>query len=136
MQETREPQGLPENESYWYRCLIGCYYEIQTRWAEKILGGEDSSRLPSVHAARINRLLDGLAVAENSADLNFPGLRLHQLSGNRRGTWSIRVSANLRLTVRLEDSEAVEIDLEDYHQGVNVSLPQIHPSGCQPPRQP
>ena len=76
---------------------------------------EDASRLPASHIARINRLLDDLAAAETPADMNLPGLRLHQLSGNRRGTWSVRVSGNLRLTFRFEDSEAVDIDLEDYH---------------------
>ena len=76
---------------------------------------DDSSRLPSAYLARINRLLDDLAAAESPADMDLPGLRLHQLSGNRRGTWSVRVSANLRLTFSFVDSEAVEINLEDYH---------------------
>ena len=76
---------------------------------------DDPSRLPSIHLARIDRLLDDLAAAESPADMNLPGLRLHQLSGDRRGTWSIRVSGNLRLTFRFEDSEAVDINLEDYH---------------------
>ena len=68
---------------------------------------DDSSRLPTANVARINRLLDDLAAAETPADMNLPGLRLHQLSGN------------LRLTFRFVDSEAVDIDLEDYHQEVN-----------------
>ena len=76
---------------------------------------DDPSRLPSPYMARINRLLDDQAAAENPADMDLSGLRLHQLSGNRPGTWSVRVSANLRLTFRFENSEAVEIDLEDYH---------------------
>ena len=48
-------------------------------------------------------------------DLEQPGLRLHQLTGNRRGVWSIRVSGNWRITFRFEDGEAVDVDLEDYH---------------------
>ncbi len=76
---------------------------------------DDSSRLPAAYIARINRLLDDLAAAETPSDMDLPGLRLHQLSGNRRGTWSVRVSGNLRLTFRFDGSEAVEIDLEDYH---------------------
>jgi proteic killer suppression protein len=75
----------------------------------------DSSRLNPDHVARIARLLDDLEAAENPADMDLPGLRLHQLAGNRRGTWSVRVSANWRLSFRFEDGEAVDIDLTDYH---------------------
>jgi proteic killer suppression protein len=47
--------------------------------------------------------------------MDRPGHRLHQLSGNRRGTWSVRVSGNWRITFRFHSEEAVDIDLEDYH---------------------
>ena len=45
-----------------------------------------------------------------------PGLWLHQLTGNRRGVRSIRVSGNWQITFRFEDGEAVDVGLEDYHQ--------------------
>ena len=76
---------------------------------------DDASRLNAAYVSRIDRLLDALEAAENPADMGLPGLRLHQLTGNRRGTWSVRVSANWRLTFRFEGGEAVDIDLEDYH---------------------
>ena len=75
----------------------------------------DASRLNPAHAARIARILDDLADADRPADMDFPSRRLHPLAGNRRGTWSIRVSGNWRLTFRFEDGEAVAIDPEDYH---------------------
>jgi proteic killer suppression protein len=44
------------------------------------------------------------------------------LSGNRKGTWSLSVTANLRLTFRVEaarhagaESTIRELNLEDYH---------------------
>ena len=64
----------------------------------------DASRLNPAHLARIERLLDDL-----------PGLQLHQLTGNRRETWAVRVSGNWRLTFRFEDGQAVDVNLEDYH---------------------
>ena len=76
---------------------------------------DDSSRLNPAHVARIDGLLDALADAVRPADIQMPGMRLHQLTGNRRGTWSVRVSGNWRITFRFEDGEAVDIDLEDYH---------------------
>ena len=75
----------------------------------------NASRINPAHAARIIRLLDLLADAHAPMEMDLPGLRLHQLSGNRRETWSIRVSGNWRITFRFENGEAVDIDLEDYH---------------------
>ena len=49
------------------------------------------------------------------AEMDLPGLQLHRLTGNRRGTWAVRVSGNWRLTFRFEDGEAVYVNLEDYH---------------------
>ena len=75
----------------------------------------DSSRINQAHAPRILRLLDMLDDAQTPQDMEQPGLWLHQLTGNRRGVWSIRVSANWRITFRFENGEAVDVDLEDYH---------------------
>ena len=52
----------------------------------------DASRLNPAHIARVERLLDDLADASNPAEMDLPGLQLHQLTGNRRGTWAVRVS--------------------------------------------
>ena len=76
---------------------------------------DDASRLNPDHVARIGILLDDLAAADRPAQMDLPGSRLHQLVGNRRGTWSVRVSGNWRLTFRFEAGEAVDINLEDYH---------------------
>ena len=76
---------------------------------------DDASRLNPAHVARIERLLDDLADASRPAEMDLPGLQLHQLTGNRRGTWAMRVSGNWRLTFRFEDGEAVDVNLEDYH---------------------
>ena len=47
--------------------------------------------------------------------MDMPGLRLHPLTGNRRGQWSVRVSDNWHIVFRFEDGEAVDVDLVDYH---------------------
>ena len=44
-----------------------------------------------------------------------PGWRIHQLSGDRAGTWSISVSGNWRITFDLGDKEIHHLNLEDYH---------------------
>ena len=48
-------------------------------------------------------------------DMNLPGYALHQLTGNKKDIWSVKVSANWRITFRFEGSHAYDVDLEDYH---------------------
>ena len=45
----------------------------------------------------------------------FPSWRAHQLTGDRKGFWSLQVTRNWRLTFRIEDDEIVDVDFEDYH---------------------
>jgi proteic killer suppression protein len=48
-------------------------------------------------------------------DLDLPGLDLHELKGNRKGTSALKVSGNWRVTFRLENGDAVDVNYEDYH---------------------
>ena len=48
-------------------------------------------------------------------DINIPGYNLHELKGDRQGTWSIKVSGNWRITFTFRDNNAYDIELEDYH---------------------
>jgi proteic killer suppression protein len=47
----------------------------------------------------------------------MPGWNAHQLTGDRKGTWSLSVTKNWRLTFRIDRTEAeiVDLDYEDYH---------------------
>lgn len=64
---------------------------------------------------RIQILLDALDEAKSVEDLRFPGAGLHRLTGNRKDTWSVKVTANLRFTFRFESGNAFDVNLEDYH---------------------
>lgn len=75
----------------------------------------DRRRLPSDLLQRIEDRLAYLDKAVSPENMNLPGYHLHKLSGERRGQWSIRVSGNWRIVFRFEDSEAVDVDLVDYH---------------------
>jgi proteic killer suppression protein len=61
---------------------------------------------------RILFLLDQAAVVE---ELNLPSYRLHRLTGNRQGTWSMRVTGNWRITFVFQDGNVYDVNLEDYH---------------------
>jgi proteic killer suppression protein len=45
----------------------------------------------------------------------LPGYRLHKLTGERKGAWSVWVSGNYRLTFTIEGEDATDVDFEDYH---------------------
>ena len=67
------------------------------------------------HSARLNRILGVLDAATVIEQVNFPGSRLHKLTGNLIGYWAISVSGNWRITFRFENGEATLLDYVDYH---------------------
>jgi proteic killer suppression protein len=67
------------------------------------------------HSAKLRRLLTALNAAEGRENMNQPGYRLHPLQGDRKGQWAVWVSGNWRLVFEFEDSDAVNVDLVDYH---------------------
>jgi len=64
---------------------------------------------------RIRRILALLSTANTPEDMALPGLNLHELKGDRKGTWSVNVSGNWRITFKIDNGEVYEIDYEDYH---------------------
>ena len=53
--------------------------------------------------------------ASSPQDMALPGFRLHRLTGDRHGLWSVRVSGNWRIVFRFAEGVAVDVDLIDYH---------------------
>ncbi len=75
----------------------------------------DSSRIRSDLLRKIENILSRLQAAKEIRDMNAPGLNLHPLKGERKGTWSITVKSNWRITFRFENGDAYDVKLEDYH---------------------
>jgi proteic killer suppression protein len=67
----------------------------------------------------VNRVRNILTVLISADDMDGvrgpPGWRIHQLTGDRAGTWSISVSGNWRITFTIEQGKICNLDLEDYH---------------------
>ena len=76
----------------------------------------DASKLPVSGAAvdRLERQLGGLDAATAPEQMNVPGWFFHSLRG-RPQRFSVRVTANWRLTFGFDGPDAVEVDLEDCH---------------------
>lgn len=75
----------------------------------------DVSKLPQEQISHIRRILNALDDAKSPEDMNTPGNRLHELKGDRAGTWSVTVTGNWRITFQFDDENAILLDHEDYH---------------------
>ena len=64
---------------------------------------------------RVQDVLTLLDEASSPEEMDLPGLRLHQLKGNRAGYWSVTVSRNWRIIFRLEGEDVHDVSLIDYH---------------------
>ena len=67
------------------------------------------------HAARLRLILARLHASTRPQDMNLPGLDLHELQGDRQGTWAVKVSGNWRVTFVFRGEDAESVDYEDYH---------------------
>jgi proteic killer suppression protein len=67
------------------------------------------------HAKKLRMQLAALETAQSVDDMDIPGYRLHQLTGKRRGIWTITVNANWRLTFEFEEGNVYILNYEDYH---------------------
>ncbi len=47
--------------------------------------------------------------------MNVPGYYFHRLTGRDKDRYSLRVTANYRLTFAWLEEDAIDVDLEDYH---------------------
>ena len=67
------------------------------------------------HALRLARQLRQLNDAASPREMNMPGWRLHPLSGDLAGHWSVTVNGNWRMTFVFEGEDAILVDYRDYH---------------------
>ena len=66
--------------------------------------------IQSVHADRLRLILGRLNAAAKADDMDLPGLRLHPLKGDRKGTWSVWVRGNWRITFQFVGPDAEVVD--------------------------
>jgi toxin HigB-1 len=82
---------------------------------EEFFRDDNARRLNRDHVHKISRLLDRLDASAKPQDMNLPGFDCHPLKGDRKGTRSVSVSGNWRITFRFEGENGVDVNLEDYH---------------------
>ena len=80
---------------------------------------EDRTKdLPPDSVGKLRKMLAYLEDIEDPEELcSLPVWKPHLLTGDRKGTWSLYVTRNRRLTFRVDaaQNEICDVDLEDYH---------------------
>jgi len=89
---------------------------FRSRETEKIWNGIRSRRLPQSIQQIARRKLRMLNNARSLNDLRIPPAnRLEALRGNRKGQHSIRINDQWRICFVWMDSDAVKVEIVDYH---------------------
>jgi plasmid maintenance system killer protein len=79
---------------------------------------DNASGLPPASVEKVRNIVTFLLDMEDVQELRvFPHWKPHQLTGDRKGTWSLTVTKNWRLTFAVEEaeSEIYDLNFEDYH---------------------
>jgi proteic killer suppression protein len=69
-------------------------------------------------ADKLQKMLAFLDEMESPEELRMlPSWKAHSLTGDRKGFWSLSVTANRRLTFRMDETGRAicDVNLEDYH---------------------
>jgi toxin HigB-1 len=89
---------------------------VRHKGLRRLLEDNDSRGIRHDLVNRVRNILAALVAAQDMNGVEGPpGWRIHQLTGDRAGTWSILASGNWRITFELEHGEISNLDLEDYH---------------------
>jgi proteic killer suppression protein len=84
----------------------------------RFIENDDVSGLQLPIVGKIRRMVSFLQEMDEEDELrNVPSWRAHLLTGARKGTWSLFVTKNWRMTFRIDQSEIeiIDLDYEDYH---------------------
>jgi proteic killer suppression protein len=85
----------------------------------KRLYAEDNAKgVPPDTVDKLRKMLAFLDDMETPEELRaLPSWKVHTLTGDRKGTWSLSVTGNRRLTFSIDmaEQEICDLNLEDYH---------------------
>lgn len=85
------------------------------RGLKRLYERDDRSGIRQDMVKTVEEILTVLNAAARPQSLNLPGYRLHRLTGDMKGYWSVTVRANWRIIFRFEHGDAHDVELIDYH---------------------
>jgi proteic killer suppression protein len=84
----------------------------------RLIEDDDAAGVPPATVDKLRRIVSFLQDMEREDELRtVPSWKAHLLIGDRKGTWSLLVTKNWRITFGIDQDEIeiVDLDYEDYH---------------------
>ena len=84
----------------------------------RFIEDDDASGLQPAVVVKVQRIVSFLQDMEQEDELRtVQSWKAHMLTGDRKGTWSLSVTRNWRMTFRIDrqEIEIIALDYEDYH---------------------
>ena len=91
---------------------------VRHKGLRRLILQDDASGLQAHIVGNVRNMIAFLQDMEREDELkSVPTWKAHQLTGDRKGTWSLFVTKNWRITFRVNRStiEIIDLDYEDYH---------------------
>ena len=88
------------------------------RGLRRFIQRNDPSGLAPAVVEKVRNILTFLQEMDDAQELrDVPSWKVHQLTAGRKGTWSLTVTRNWRITFRIDptEGEIFDLDYEDYH---------------------
>jgi toxin HigB-1 len=85
---------------------------------KRFYADDATKSVPPDTVDKLRKMLAFLDDMEDPEELRMlPSWKAHTLTGDRKGAWSLSVTANRRLTFRIDitEREIYDVNLEDYH---------------------
>ena len=93
-------------------------HSVRHRGLRRLIEEDNSRFLSPQLVGRIRRIIAVLILADDIESFiadSPPGWRVHRLTGDRQGEWSVSVSGNWRITFTEQNGFINRLNLEDYH---------------------
>jgi proteic killer suppression protein len=91
---------------------------VRHRGLKRFIERDDVSGLSPAAVEKVRNIVSFLQEMQNVQELSYvPSWKVHQLTGDRKGIWSLSVTRNWRITFSVDQAkgEIVDLDYEDYH---------------------
>lgn len=88
------------------------------RGLKRFIERDDASGLAPAVVEKVRNIVTFLQEMQDVQELrDVASWKAHQLTGDRKGTWSLSVTRNWRMTFRADQTkgEIIDLDYEDYH---------------------
>ena len=88
------------------------------RGLRRFIERDDASGLSPATVEKVRNIVTFLDAMGDAQELHtVHSWKAHLLTGDRKGTWSLTVTRNWRITFRIDktEEEIIDLDYEDYH---------------------